>query len=111
MDLSKCFDTLDHDPILQGIRKRIADDIVILTRTRKAAENAKRRATEFLEGKLKLTVNLDKTHIVHSSDGVKFLGVVIHTRYTRIQDKNLKGFMDKIRNQQEPYTRSVRTVL
>ena len=113
MDLSKCFDTLDHNLILQGIRKRVtdgsilnlirlflesgvmtddgwqaseigspqggvisplianiyldefdqfmkernhrivryADDIVILTRTRKAAEKVKETATEFLEGK------------------------------------------------------------
>ncbi len=159
MDLSKCFDTLDHDLIIQGIRKRItdgsilhlirlflesgvmtdegwqastvgspqggvisplianiyldefdkfmknrnhrivryADDILILTRSKSAAENAREQATAHLERELKLTVNQQKTHIVHSSMGVKFLGVVIHTRYTRIQEDKVKGLKEKVR--------------
>lgn len=159
MDLSKCFDTLDHNLILQGIRKRVtdgsilnlirlflesgvmtdegwqasdtgspqggvisplianiyldefdqfmkernhrivryADDIVILTRTRKAAEKVKETATEFLEGKLKLTVNQKKTHIVHSGEGIKFLGIVIHSNYTRIVDEKVKRFKENVK--------------
>ena len=154
MDLSKCFDTLDHEIIIQSFRRRIADgsilnllrmfleggvmvgetwepselgspqggvisplaanvyldafdqfmmsrghrivryadDILIFTRSRRAAENALSKASAYLEGELKLTVNRRKTHIVHSDEGVKFLGVVIHTRYTRIQPDKIKGF-------------------
>jgi group II intron reverse transcriptase/maturase len=159
MDLSKCFDTLDHELIIQGIRKRItdgsilnlirlflesgvmtdegwqastvgspqggvisplianiyldefdqfmknrnhrivryADDILILTRSKSAAENARKQASAYLEGELKLTVNQQKTHIVHSGDGMKFLGVVIHTGYTRIQEDKVKGLKEKVR--------------
>ena len=159
MDLSKCFDTLNHDLILSSFRRRIsdgsilnllhlflksgvmtgegwqssetgspqggvisplianvyldsfdqfmmkrghrivryADDILILTCSRRAAENVRKQATAFLEGSLKLTVNQKKTHLIHSDFGVKFLGVIIHTNYTRIQDKKLQRFKAKIK--------------
>jgi group II intron reverse transcriptase/maturase len=154
MDLSKCFDTLDHDLIIQSVRKRVtdgsilnlikkflisgvmngkaweasvvgspqggvispllaniyldafdkemkrrnhrivryADDILILCASASAANNALIKATQILEKDLKLTVNQKKTHIAHSDDGIKFLGVIICSAYTRIQDKKLKGF-------------------
>lgn len=159
MDLSKCFDNLDHDIILKLFRKRIADgsilkliekflksgvmtgegwqasslgspqggvispfianvyldefdqymkdrnhrivryadDILIFTRSKKAAENACRKASEYLERELKLKVNAGKTHISHSDSGVKFLGLVIHGKYTRIQEKKIRELKDKIR--------------
>jgi len=50
MDLSRCFDTLNHDLILGGLR-----------------------------------------------DGVKFLGMVIHTGYTRIREKKVCGLREKVR--------------
>ena len=159
MDLSKCFDTLDHEFIIQSIRKRIsdgsilnlirlflksgiktakgleksklgspqggvisplianiyldlfdqfmksrdhrivryADDILVLTRSRKGALNALKVATTFLERTLKLKVNTDKTHIVHSDEGVKFLGMKIFTKYTLIQEDKVKSFKEKIK--------------
>jgi len=159
MDLSKCFDTLDHEIIIESVRKRVtdgsilnlvrmfltsgvmengswqsstegspqggvisplianiyidafdqfmmkrghrivryADDILILKRTKKGAENACEKATDYLEGTLKLTVNQKKTHIIHSSKGVAFLGVIIHTGYTRIKEDKVKDFKDKVR--------------
>ncbi len=159
MDLSRCFDTLDHDLIIQSFRKRVtdgsilrllrmflesgvmtgegweastvgspqggvisplianvyldafdqfmkdrnhrivryADDILILTQSKSAAENALNQAACYLEGDLKLTVNQKKTHVVHSGKGVKFLGVVIHTSYTRIQKKKVQGFKEKVK--------------
>lgn len=159
MDLSKCFDTLDHDLILQQVRWRIADgsilnlirlfltsgvmtaegvlptttgspqggvispllaniyldafdqhtkerglrivryadDILILTRSRMAAENALRRAAGYLESDLRLTVNREKTHITHASRGVKFLGVAIYPRGCRIQPGKVAGFKAKVK--------------
>ncbi len=159
MDLSKCFDTLDHEIIIESIKKRVtdgsilnlvrmfmtsgvmvngswqsstegspqggvisplianiyidafdqfmmkrghrivryADDILILKRSKKAAENVCEQATKYLEGKLKLTVNQKKTHIIHSFKGVKFLGVVIHTGFTRIQENKVRAFKDKVK--------------
>ena len=159
MDLSRCFDTLNHDLILWGLRKRVADgsvlglvrqflqsgvmtgdgwieaeegspqggvispllaniyldafdqemksrghrivryadDILILTRSKSAAENALKQASRYLEEELKLTVNPQKTEVVNSRDGVKFLGIVIHTGYTRIREKKVCGLKEKVR--------------
>ena len=159
MDLSKCFDTLDHELILQSLRQRVtdgsllglvkqflesgvmigdqlesttigspqggvispllaniyldhfdqamkarghrivryADDILILSGSQRGAEHALTVATELLEKDLKLTVNTRKTHIAHSDQGVKFLGVVIHTRYTTIQEKKVVAFKQKVK--------------
>ena len=147
MDLSKCFDRLDHALILSSVRRRVtdgsierlirqflssgvmvgdgleatlsgspqggvispllaniyldafdqemkrrghrivryADDILILCASKSGACHAFEVAARILEKSLKLKVNTTKTHIVHSDDGVKFLGVEIGTCYTRIQ--------------------------
>ena len=160
MDLSKCFDTLDHDHIIRQFRRKVtdgsilgllrqflssgvmvgyqyeattrgspqggvisplianvyldafdqhmkrrghrivryADDILILCGSKPAATNALSVATAYLEGELKLTVNRRKTHLAHSHEGVAFLGVVIHTRYTRIQEQKLRGLKAKLKD-------------
>jgi hypothetical protein len=54
-------------------------------------------AKGYLEDELKLTVNALKTHIAHSVDGVKFLGVEIYTTHTRIQDKKVQALNAKVR--------------
>ena len=159
MDLSKCFDTLDHELILKFVRKRIADgsilnlikqflesgvmigsafesselgspqggvispllsniyldefdqemmrrqhrivryadDILIFCTSKSGAENALKVASQLLEVTLKLKVNERKTHIAHSDTGIKFLGVVIYTNYTGIQDKKLKVLKEKVK--------------
>ncbi len=159
MDLSKCFDRLDHNLIVASIRRRVrdgsilallrmflesgvmidgnweateigspqggvisplisnvyldafdqemrrrghrivryADDILILCRSRSGAEHAREIATDILEGELRLTVNKDKTHLVHTSRGVKFLGVEIGLTWTRIQDKKVAAFKAKVK--------------
>ena len=159
MDLSKCFDTLSHDRILEARRRRVrdgsilaligkflksgvmeegilhesevgspqggvispllaniylnefdqemkrrnyrivryADDIVILCRSKAAAENALVKATGILERELNLKVNQNKTRIVHASEGIPYLGVEIGAAYTRIQDKKVKGFKGKVK--------------
>ncbi len=160
MDLSKCFDTLDHDIIIECIRAKVADgsvlslikgflesgvmigeeveatligspqggvisplianvyldrfdqqmrrrghrivryadDILILCVSEKAAQRALSSAKAYLEGELKLTVNATKTHIAHSDDGVKFLGVSIFTDRTQIQEKKLRALKAKVRS-------------
>lgn len=159
MDLSKCFDRLDHDLIVASFQRRIrdgsilallrlflesgvmvdgtweatdigspqggvisplisnayldafdqemkrrghrivryADDILILCRTRRAAENAQKVATDLLEGPLRLTVNKEKTHLIHASRGIKFLGVEIGLSWIRIQDKKVAAFKAKVK--------------
>lgn len=159
MDLSKCFDRLDHDLIIASLGRRVrdgsvlalvrrflesgvmigdnweateigspqggvisplisnvyldafdqemkrrghrivryADDILILCRSRKGAEHAREVATDILEGSLRLTVNQDKTHLVHASNGVRFLGVEIGLQWIRIQDKKIAAFKAKVK--------------
>ncbi|MFT4928620.1 MAG: RNA-directed DNA polymerase [Phenylobacterium sp.] len=159
MDLSKCFDTLDHDLIISQFRQRVtdgsilglmrqflesgimigvefkvtdigspqggvisplianvyldnfdqwmkdrghrmiryADDILILCKSKGASENALKMAKAYLEGDLKLTVNAEKTHIAHSDEGIKYLGVMIYTEKTRIQEEKLRAFKEKVK--------------
>jgi len=159
MDLSKCFDMLDHDLIIKSVRKRItdgsilslikqflksgvmigsvfadselgspqggvispllsniyldefdqemmsrqhrivryADDILIFCTSKSGAENALKVASDILEKTLKLKVNERKTHIAHSDTGIKFLGVIIGSNYTRIQDKKLENLKVKVK--------------
>ena len=91
-------DAFDKEMKRRGHRiVRYADDILILCATRTGAEHAQTVATEILEGELKLTVNQEKTHLAHASQGVKFLGVEISSTWTRIQDKKVSALKDKVK--------------
>jgi hypothetical protein len=91
-------DAFDQEMMRRGHRiVRYADDILILSRSRKAAEHACEVATDILEGELRLVVNKEKTHLVHAAEGVKFLGVEIGLRRTRVQDKKVAAFKEKVK--------------
>ena len=77
---------------------RYADDILILCCSKKGAQNALEQASRHLEDELLLTVNREKTHICHSGLGVKFLGVMIHTGFTRIQTGKMRSFKAKVKS-------------
>ena len=160
MDLSQCFDTLNHDLIIQQFRRKVtdgsilgllrlflqsgimadgrwqqselgspqggvisplianvyldafdqhmktrghrivryADDILILSCSKRGAESALKVARNYLEKELLLIVNERKTRIVHSGEGVHYLGVIIGSRYTRIQPDKLGQFKQKVRS-------------
>ena len=54
---------------------RYADDFVIIVKgSKQEAEAIRDECRDRLEGKLKLTLNMDKTHITHVNDGFIFLG-------------------------------------
>ena len=55
---------------------RYADDIVVVTKSKRAAEHMLESCRKFLEGKLKLTMNLQKSKVVSlfSHRNFKFLG-------------------------------------
>ncbi len=54
---------------------RYADDFVVIVKGNKAQVEAIREECRlFLEGNLKLTLNMEKTHITHVNDGFVFLG-------------------------------------
>ena len=80
---------------------RYADDFVLIVKGNKAHARAIREECRaFLEDELKLTLNMDKTHITHVNDGFIFLGHRI------IRKRGPKGTMrpvttipkDKFRN-------------
>jgi group II intron reverse transcriptase/maturase len=54
---------------------RYADDFVVIVKgTKRQAEGIRDQCRDFLEGKLKLTLNMEKSHITHVNDGFVFLG-------------------------------------
>jgi group II intron reverse transcriptase/maturase len=54
---------------------RYADDFVVIVKGNRAhAEAIRKECRAFLEGGLKLTLNMDKTHVTHVNDGFTFLG-------------------------------------
>jgi RNA-directed DNA polymerase len=85
---------------------RYADDFVVIVKGTKAhAEEIREECRAFLEGELKLTLNMDKTHITHVNDGFVFLGHRIirkrgaHGRMsvvTTIPKEKAKGFVRKL---------------
>lgn len=85
---------------------RYADDFVIVVKGTQAHADAVRAACRgFLEDQLKLTLNMEKTHITHVDDGFVFLGHRIirkrgpHGRMrpvTTIPWDKYRGFTDKL---------------
>jgi len=88
-----------HVRFCESLRGRCpwATRLLILCGSEKAAANAQKVAEKYLVEDMKLKVNRTKTHIAHSSRGIKFLGVVIFTRYTIIQEKKLIAFKNKVK--------------
>lgn len=71
-----CLDSLDERLQNAGLRMvRYADDFVVLTRGRAAAERAL-ALTEQALAELRLKLHSTKTRIVRFSDGFRFLGVI-----------------------------------
>jgi RNA-directed DNA polymerase len=71
-----CLDVLDDRLLAEGIQLvRYADDFVILTKSRKAAERAYALTEETLAG-LRLRLNQGKTRVCRFSEGFRFLGVI-----------------------------------
>jgi len=48
--------------------------VIVVKGTREHAETVRAACRGFLEGELKLTLNMEKTHITHVNDGFVFLG-------------------------------------
>lgn len=85
---------------------RYADDFVVIVKGTKAqAEAVREECRVFLEGELKLTLNMEKTHVTHVNDGFTFLGHrIIRKRgprgtmrpVTTIPKDKLKNFAAKL---------------
>jgi RNA-directed DNA polymerase len=91
-------DELDRELEKRGLSFcRYADDCNIFVGSRKAGERVLASLTDFIEGKLKLKVNRDKSGVRHCSD-VKFLGyTLLPEGKIRVADKSIERLKSKVK--------------
>ena len=91
-------DELDKEIESRGLSFcRYADDCNIFVKSRKAGERVMASLVKFIEGKLKLTVNREKSGVRHCSQ-VKFLGYTcLPGGGIRVADKSIVRLKDKVR--------------
>lgn len=106
--------SLDETMLKEGFRIiRYADDAVVLCRTKAEAEAALNKIREVLEGKLKLRLNVEKTKIVHKTQGFEFLGYYFgrgYSDYKIPRKRAIESFKDKVRRitrRQQPKSMSM----
>lgn len=80
---------------------RYADDFIILKKSRKAAERAMESMAAFIERKLFLKVNREKSFVAHISEDVKYLGYAFYRHggelRFRVHPKSVASLKDKVR--------------
>jgi RNA-directed DNA polymerase len=90
-------DELDKEIERRGLEHcRFADDCNIFVKTQKAGERVMKNISRFIEKKLKLVVNWDKSKVAASSL-VKFLGMTIVEGTRAIARKSLSRAMEKVK--------------
>jgi RNA-directed DNA polymerase len=90
-------DDLDKELEKRGHKfVRYADDFVIVVRTQRAGLRVKESVTRFLERKLKLKVNQDKSR-VSSTDNTNFLGFTFKGTKIRWSDKAFREFKRRVK--------------
>ena len=76
---------------------RYADDFVVVTKTRKAAEEAHKVVKHCIEEDLGLKLSPEKTIITDFRHGFDFLGFRIKSQSVKMRPKAVRKFKDKIR--------------
>jgi len=90
-------DELDQELERRGLEFcRFADDCNIFVKSQKAAERVMEKVSQFIEKKLKLKVNQEKSQVA-LSDKVKFLGFTVVNGTIAIAHKALQTAMDKVK--------------
>jgi group II intron reverse transcriptase/maturase len=90
-------DELDQELEKRGLEFcRFADDCNIFVKSQKAAERVMEKVSQFIEKKLKLKVNQDKSQVARS-DQVKFLGFTVVDGAIVIARKALQAAMRKVK--------------
>lgn len=94
----------DQEMTRRGVKViRYADDIVILAKSKRAGERLLESSKRFLEGKLKLKLNAEKSRVVsvYSIRNFKFLGFGLgkgrNGVYIRVHAKSLKKAKQKLK--------------
>lgn len=90
-------DELDEELEKRGLAfSRYADDSVIFVRTEKAAQRVKVSVSRFIEEKLKLKVNKEKSQVARS-EKVKYLGMTIACGMIVISKKSMSAAMAEVK--------------
>lgn len=90
-------DDLDKELEKRGHRfARYADDFVILVNSQRAGERVMASISRFLEGKLRLKVNLNKSQVLKATE-CEFLGFTFRGKRIRWTDKSEHRFKQEIR--------------
>ena len=90
-------DELDKEIESRGLEFcRFADDCNIFVKTQRAAERVMKGISEFIEKRLKLVVNREKSKVAESSL-VKFLGMTIVNGTRAIARKSIRRAMEKVK--------------
>ena len=90
-------DELDKELEQRGLEFcRFADDCNIFVRTPKSAERVMRSISKFIERKLKLKINRDKSKVGRSRE-VKFLGMTIIDGAVVISAQSMKRALEKVK--------------
>jgi RNA-directed DNA polymerase len=90
-------DPLDKELTNRGHRfARYADDIAIVVKSQRAGERVLRSITRYLENRLRLVVNTDKSRVGKVSEG-KFLGFTFSKGRIHWHAKTLQRFKQRIR--------------
>jgi len=90
-------DELDQELEKRGLQFcRFADDCNIFVKSQKAAERVMEKVSQFIEKKLKLKVNQEKSQVA-LSDKVKFLGFTVVNGTIAIAHKALQTAMTKVK--------------
>lgn len=91
-------DELDKELERRGLEyARFADDCNVFVRSQAAAERVMKSVKKFIEKKLKLKVNEDKSKVA-KSDKVKFLGMTILKGSIAVAKQSLKKAMVKVKD-------------
>lgn len=90
-------DELDQELEKRGLEFcRFADDCNIFVKSQKAADRVMDKVSQFIEKKLKLKVNREKSQVA-KSDAVKFLGFTVVNGTIAIAHKALQTAMSKVK--------------
>ena len=90
-------DELDKELERKGLEFcRFADDCNVFVRSQMAAERVMASTTKFIEKKLKLVVNQEKSKVAQSKF-VKFLGMTIVAATIAISAKSMQRAMDRVK--------------
>ena len=90
-------DELDKELEKRGLEFcRFADDCNIFVKSQKAAERVMETVSQFIESRLRLKVNREKSQVARS-ERVKFLGFTVVNGTIAIARKSLQTAMDKVK--------------